>query len=153
MERNQYPLPVVISNDSLTIHLPTRLRLKADSHLLSRSPEFHLLLARLLARINTLAGLYGKGKILEFEQRAELVALAQERIRLDSARTDAQWSDLPRYSGRQKQWMKFGGLLGSVTWQGRAEDFQPFLPYLALGEWIHVGGKSSFGLGKYVIER
>ncbi len=145
--------PVLISNDSLTIHLPTRLRLKADGHLLSRPPEFHLLLARLLARINTLAGLYGDGKILEPKQRGELVALARERIRLDPAQTDARWRDLPRYSGRQKQWMKFGGLLGSVSWQGKAEDFQPFLPYLAIGEWIHVGGKSSFGLGKYVIER
>jgi hypothetical protein len=145
--------PLLIRNDSLTIHLPTRLRLKADGHLLSHPPEFHLFLARLLARINTLAGLYGSGRVLEPEQRAELIALAGERIRLDPGKTDARWQDLPRYSGRQKQWMKFGGLLGSVTWQGRAEDFQPFLPYLAIGEWIHVGGKSSFGLGKYVVER
>ncbi|MCI5167907.1 MAG: CRISPR system precrRNA processing endoribonuclease RAMP protein Cas6, partial [Candidatus Electrothrix sp. GM3_4] len=66
---------------------------------------------------------------------------------------DACWRELPRFSGRQQQWMKFGGLLGSVSWQGRVEDFRPFLPYLAIGEWIHVGGKSSFGLGKYVVAR
>uniref|UniRef100_UPI0040560980 CRISPR system precrRNA processing endoribonuclease RAMP protein Cas6 n=1 Tax=Candidatus Electrothrix sp. TaxID=2170559 RepID=UPI0040560980 len=148
-----YACPVLINNDSLTIHLPTRLRLKADGHLLSRAPEFHLFLARLLGRINTLSGLYGSGKIQEPEQRAELVALARKCIHLDGQRTDARWQELPRFSGRQKQWMKFGGLLGSVTWQGTAEDFRPFLPYLAIGEWMHVGGKSSFGLGKYVVER
>lgn len=144
---------LLISNDCLTIHLPTRLRLKADGHLLSHAPEFHLFLARLLARINTLSALYGSGRILKPEQRAELLAPARERIRLDPVQTDARWQDLPRYSGRQKQWMKFGGLLGSVTWQGTAEDFRPFLPFLAIGEWIHIGGKSSFGLGKYVIGR
>ena len=61
----------------------------------------------------------------------------------------ATWHDLPRFSGRQKQWMKFGGLLGSITYAG---DLRPFLPFLAVGEWTHVGGKTSFGLGKYVME-
>ncbi|XCN71681.1 MAG: CRISPR system precrRNA processing endoribonuclease RAMP protein Cas6 [Candidatus Electrothrix aestuarii] len=145
--------PIMIRNDALRIYLPTRLRLKSDGHLLSEAPEFHLFFARLLGRINTLASLYGGGKMVEPELREQLLTLAQERIRLDEHTTDACWQDLPRFSGRQKQWMKFGGLLGSVTWQGAAEDFQPFLPYLAIGEWIHVGGKSSFGLGKYVVER
>ncbi|WLE99168.1 MAG: CRISPR system precrRNA processing endoribonuclease RAMP protein Cas6 [Candidatus Electrothrix communis] len=145
------PIPVI--DDRLAIHLPTRLRLKADGRLLSHVPEFDLFLARLLGRINTLSSLYGGGRMVEPELRDQLITLAQERIRLDPDRTDACWRDLPRFSGRQQQWMKFGGLLGSVTWQGTAEDFRPFLPYLAIGEWIHVGGKSSFGLGKYVAAR
>ena len=144
---------IPIINDCLTIHLPTRLRLKADGHLLSCAPEFDLFLARLLGRINTLSSLYGGGKMVEPELRDQLITLAQECIRLDPAGTDACWRDLPRFSGRQQQWMKFGGLLGSVSWQGTADDFRPFLPYLAIGEWIHVGGKSSFGLGKYVVGR
>ncbi|MDU9049453.1 MAG: CRISPR system precrRNA processing endoribonuclease RAMP protein Cas6 [Candidatus Electrothrix sp. Rat3] len=145
--------PLSVNNDRLTMHLPTRLRLKADGHLLSRAPEFDLFLARLLGRINTLSSLYGHGKMVERELREQLITRARERIQLDSTKTDACWRELPRFSGRQQQWMKFGGLFGSVTWQGRAEDFQPFLPYLAIGEWIHVGGKSSFGLGKYVVGR
>jgi hypothetical protein len=144
------PIPVT---DRLTIHLPTRLRLKNDGHLLSRAPEFHLFLARLLGRINTLSSLYGGGKMVEKELCDQLITLARESIRLDLVKTDARWHDLPRFSGRQQQWMKFGGLLGSVSWQGRVEDFRPFLPLLALGEWVHVGGKSSFGLGKYVVGR
>ncbi|MCW5204122.1 CRISPR system precrRNA processing endoribonuclease RAMP protein Cas6 [Desulfobulbus sp. US4] len=144
---------VPIINDCLTIHLPTRLRLKSDGHLLSQAPEFDLFLVRLLGRINTLSSLYGGGRMVEPELREQLITLARERIRLDPIGTDACWRELPRFSGRQQQWMKFGGLLGSVTWQGAAEDFRPFLPYLAVGEWIHVGGKSSFGLGKYVAAR
>jgi hypothetical protein len=145
--------PVI--NDRLTVHLPTRLRLKSDGRLISHPPEFHLFFARLLGRVNTLSTLYGDGKAVEPEIRDLLISRAEETIRLDRRATDdsCRWSDLPRFSGRQQQWMKFGGLLGSVTWQRRAEDFQPFLPFLAVGEWMHIGGKTSFGLGKYVMER
>ena len=39
--------------------------------------------------------------------------------------------------------------MGSINYRG---DLDPYLPYLALGEWVHLGNKSSFGLGKYVLQ-
>ena len=135
-----------IAADRITLHLPTRLRLKADSRLIRRAPPFQLFFARLLGRLNTLASFYGHGKIAEFELRNQLLNQA-ENIKL--VQDESRWQELPRYSGRQKQWMKFGGLLGTVTYEG---DLRPFLPCLAVGEWTHVGGKTSFGLGKYVME-
>ena len=47
-------------------------------------------------------------------------------------------------SGHQHTWIKFGGLLGKITYRG---DLTPFLPWFALGEWTHIGGKTSFGSG------
>lgn len=44
--------------------------------------------------------------------------------------------------------MKFGGLVGEITYQG---DFKRYLPLLRLGEHIHVGKATTFGLGKYRI--
>jgi CRISPR/Cas system endoribonuclease Cas6 (RAMP superfamily) len=44
--------------------------------------------------------------------------------------------------------MKMGGFIGSITFRGNLEQF---LPYLVLGEYIHVGKGTSFGLGKYRI--
>ena len=134
------------TGNRITLHLPTRLRLKADGRLLRQAPPFHLFFARLLGRLNTLASAYGTGRITDKALRETLLDQAKDIQIIDN---QATWHDLPRFSGRQKQWMKFGGLLGSVTYEG---DFEPFLPYLALGEWIHVGGKTSFGLGKYVME-
>ncbi|MCI5224460.1 MAG: hypothetical protein D3924_17780, partial [Candidatus Electrothrix sp. AR4] len=72
-----------VMHDRLTIHLPTRLRLKADSRLVSRPPEFHLFLARLLGRVNTLSSLYGGGKAVEPEGRNLLISRARETIRID----------------------------------------------------------------------
>jgi hypothetical protein len=130
----------------ITLHLPTRLRLKADGRLLRQAPPFNIFFARLLGRLNTLATTYGTGKLTTREQRDSLLNQAKH---IKIADNQTAWQDLPRYSGRQKSWMKFGGLLGSITYEG---DLQPFLPYLALGEWTHTGGKTSFGLGKYVME-
>ncbi|NOZ51787.1 MAG: CRISPR system precrRNA processing endoribonuclease RAMP protein Cas6 [Gammaproteobacteria bacterium] len=64
--------------------------------------------------------------------------------------SNTRWDDWsrPQHSDLQKEQMKFGGLLGTITYAG---DLEPFIPYLALGEWIHIGGKTSFGLGKYNI--
>jgi len=135
-----------LSANRVSLHLPTRLRLKADGRLIRQAPPFQLFFARLLGRLNTLATFYGDGKIADSELRNELLNRAAN-IRL--VRDNTRWHDLPRYSGRQKQWMKFGGLLGSVTYEG---NLQPFLPCLAVGEWTHVGGKTSFGLGKYVMD-
>ena len=41
-----------------------------------------------------------------------------------------------------------GGFVGSITFEG---DLKGFLPFLLLGEYIHMGKGTSFGLGKYEI--
>lgn len=53
-----------------------------------------------------------------------------------------------RYSSRQDQKMKLGGVIGE--WQ-----FKNLSPELAkllyLGQWLHCGKNATFGLGKYRI--
>jgi len=44
--------------------------------------------------------------------------------------------------------MKLGGIIGNVTYAG---DLTPFLPFIVLGKYIHVGKGATFGLGKYEI--
>ena len=42
-----------------------------------------------------------------------------------------------------------GGFTGDVTYRG---DFRPFWPWIAAGEWVHVGKGVTFGLGRYRAE-
>ena len=62
--------------------------------------------------------------------------------------TALRWHDWERYSQRQKQKMKLGGLVGEVEFAG---EWQPFLPLLRLGAALHVGNGTGFGLGRYEI--
>lgn len=131
--------------DQLTLTVNTRLRLKANNRLLKQAPEFSQLIKSLFTRLKTLQHCYTSTPIDE--------SLYQQLLRQSHAIQQTQskmhWDDWDRYSGTQNEWMKFGGLLGESSYQG---DLHAFIPYLQRGEWTHIGGKSSFGLGKYTLD-
>lgn len=139
---NQQLDQTTTNNQQIKIHLPTRLRLKANNKLQRHPPTFKVFMERLLGRLKTLEIAYSGSQ----GDHQELISRTNE-IKLYKA--NARWDDWDRFSGRQKKWMKFGGLMGDVTYTG---DFQQFTEVLKLGEWLHIGNKTSFGLGKYEME-
>jgi len=46
--------------------------------------------------------------------------------------------------------MKMGGFVGEVDFR---EDISDFVALLKLGEKVHVGKATGFGLGRYALER
>ena len=60
-----------------------------------------------------------------------------------------RWFDWGRYSQRQQQEMRLGGLQGSLQLRG---DLAPFAQLLHIGQWLHVGKNASMGLGGYQLE-
>ena len=57
-------------------------------------------------------------------------------------------ADWTRYSSRQDQKMKLGGVIGE--WQ--FDNLSPELAKLLyIGQWLHCGKNATFGLGKYQI--
>lgn len=56
------------------------------------------------------------------------------------------WRDWGRYSSRQQREMKLGGVVGTWSLQG---ELAPFWPFLQMGQWLHVGKETPFGLGHY----
>lgn len=126
---------------TLNFLTPTRL---VYAEALTQTPEFHMLIRTLLRRLSNLA-YFHCGTELDLDFRRLITAAEQ----IETVHSDMRWYDWERYSARQDTRMKLGGFIGNVTYQG---DLQPFLPLLRLGELVHVGKGTSFGLGKYTME-
>ncbi len=54
-----------------------------------------------------------------------------------------------RYSNRQQQKIDFSGFVGAMELEG---ELAPFMPLLRMGEIIHIGRGTVYGMGKYVVE-
>lgn len=141
------------SHTSETLHLnfQTPVRIKSTSrregqHLLklSRADDFHLLVESLYHRLFTLTQLY----CVETPQPYDRKQCGREVPRSDVALTHSsiRWFDWERYSNRQQTRMKFGGFVGEATFAGDVADY---IPLFKLGEHLHIGKGSSFGLGKF----
>lgn len=77
---------------------------------------------------------------------AALKAAAQQ-LRFDTAQLSARRVD--RWSNRQQRHMPLHGVVGSAVVEG---PLAAFWPLLHLGQWLHAGGKTSFGLGRYHLQ-
>ena len=130
----------------LTVDLQTPLRLKHENKMVRQPPDFSLLFSKLLARLNMLSQAQGNQPLVEGETKARLSQLASDIVLRQS---DARWVDWHRYSSKQKASMQFGGLMGTLEYSG---DLAPFLPFLRMAELTHIGGKTTFGLGKVICQ-
>ncbi len=138
--------PDDFSEDALRLRLTleTPLRFKFGNRLMAELP-FHVLVRTLLRRITSLLTCYGEGELaLDYQglvKRAEDVRIVASHL---------EWFDWRRYSQRQERGMLMGGLLGSITYEGKMGEFIPFMDFCAK---VHLGKQTSFGLGKISFER
>ena len=103
--------------------------------------EFHILIRNLLRRIASLS-YFHCGKSLELDFKA----LIEKARRINATFRDLRWYDWQRYSTSQQTTMILGGFIGKIGFKGELTEFVPFL---RLGEHIHVGKNTAFGLGRY----
>lgn len=131
-------------SEEISLLFLTPMRLKYRNRLTSK-PEFHVFFRNLLRRISLLSYFHCEHRLDDIKFKS-LIKLAKD---VKISKQSLYWKDWERYSSRQESKMKMGGFMGEITYQGK---FEPFWPYMALGEYIHVGKGSSFGLGKYEIK-
>lgn len=105
--------------------------------------EFHHIIRTLLRRISSLS-YFHCGELLELDFKA----LIERAENIKCTDRDLRWYDWERYSARQDTRMKMGGFIGKAVFEGNLEEF---MPLLAMGEYVHVGKGTVFGLGKYKI--
>ncbi len=127
----------------LTMNFLTPTRIKHNAKLVE-DPDFHHIIRSLLHRISSLSYFHcGEELSLDFH---EMIEKAGE---IKKVKSDLKWKEIERFSRRQKTKMKLGGFVGKVVYKG---DFRDFVPFLILGEQVHVGKSCTFGFGKYRIE-
>lgn len=127
---------------ALTFHFLTPLRLQAKGKLVTEL-TFPIFFERLAQRIVLLGAFYGSPAALP--DFSSLHVLARD---ITITGNELFWYDWARYSARQKEVMRFGGLRGKISFSG---NFGPFLPWLRLGEQVNAGQSTTFGLGRYDI--
>lgn len=129
-------------NSSITIEIDTPLRLQDNGNPLKPNEvtveRFFITLAK---RLILLSEFHDKTLELDFKQIKQDIIQVQDQKNL-------KWQDWIRYSSRQDQKMKLGGVIGS--W--KFTQLSPLLCHLLyLGQFIHCGKNTTFGLGKYRI--
>jgi CRISPR-associated endoribonuclease Cas6 len=130
-------------SDQITLQFitPTRIRVEGD---LQTKLDFSLLIRNLLRRVSLLSQSYGQEKWQQ--DFSTPLKLAEE---VETKANQLQWWDFERYSNRQRTKMRLGGFVGKIEYQGLG--IRELLPLLVAGEFLHIGGSTSFGLGKYKI--
>jgi hypothetical protein len=129
------------------LRLDTPLRLKRHGHLVGPVQlDAQDLSRNLCAPLGLLATHHG-GDPHAFDWGRLRTCAQTVEIKKDPS---LRWHDWARYSGRQKETMKMGGLLGDL--QLRGPELAAFRPAPSHSQWVHLGKGTSFGLGAYRIE-
>lgn len=121
------------------IELETPLRVKNENRLQGHLTEEQLFrivfrrIATVWGQFGTTAPHFAWNDLLNLMSHVDLHPLEE------------QWLELDRFSSRQGNAMKFGGIRGKYLLRGKV---RPLLPYLRIAERIHIGKQTTFGLGK-----
>ena len=132
---------------SLKFLTPMRL-VEADA--LSKAPDFGVLFARLLHRLDDLNRQYAGGERRAESERLALQAFANQ-VRLLSAETE--WVDVWSGSSRTGDKTPMGGFVGRATYHAPIEVWRPLLAWLIWGRSTQVGKDVVKGNGWYRIEK
>lgn len=103
--------------------------------------DFGQVIDFLLRRLDTLDKTYGSGMGLS----PEAMRLREQARDVQTVSRTLRWRDGWR-DRRGRSPMPMGGWVGRLTCEGA---LTPFLPYLILGQWLHLGTLTSFGFGQY----
>ncbi len=129
----------------VTLQLLTPLRLQRDGKILSAEQiDLSLFLTQLARRVSWLDELYLGGRLsINYTQLKEgVMHLSSEKSLF--------WYEWSRYSNRQQRRFPLGGVLG----EWRFVTPSPILSsLLQVGQWVHAGKNSSFGLGRFILQQ
>jgi len=129
--------------NKITLRFLTPARIKYNGNFIE-DLDFAILMRNLLRRLSWLAEIHC-GEKWDMDWKG-IIGRAKKGVR--TVHSGLCWHDWERYSNRQEKRLKMGGFIGDITFEGELAEFFPFL---RLGEYLHVGKGTVYGLGKYEI--
>lgn len=142
LQRIPLPPAPATSTTRVELELLTPLSLRVQNqYLRPEQLDFRTFFAALIRRISQLGTLYQQTPL-----QLDFAALAEHArsIHLDAG--TLQWHRQQRYSARQKASYDINGILGTLHIEGA---LAPFLPWLSLGQYTHLGKGTVMGMGAY----
>ncbi len=127
----------------LRVNILTPLRVKFKNRLSGELP-FHVLVRAMLRRASSLFSNYDL-RNPDLDYRGMVTRAGKVKI----SESDLRWYDWRRYSNRQHQSMRMGGMVGSIVYEGNLTEF---IPLVEFSKNVHVGKQTTFGLGKISYE-
>ncbi|HOK55860.1 MAG TPA: CRISPR system precrRNA processing endoribonuclease RAMP protein Cas6 [bacterium] len=128
--------------DKISIKFLTPTKIKSQGDFIT-VPEFEVFIKAVLRRISQILYFW-----CDFKEKIDYSEIIKEAEKVKIGKCNLYWKDFKRYSTRQKEEMKLGGILGEIEYRG---DIGKFYPLIEIGSYIHIGKNTSFGLGKYII--
>ncbi|MEA5446513.1 CRISPR system precrRNA processing endoribonuclease RAMP protein Cas6 [Gammaproteobacteria bacterium AB-CW1] len=129
----------------MRVRLLTPMRLRVGGrHLGQRGFDPGAFCMAVVRRVSLLAAVYGPGPVTA-DFRALKAACADVRLHAQTL----QWEERARRSNRQGARHQLGGLSGAFELDNVAHEL---VPWLLLGQAVHVGKAVSMGLGRFHLE-
>lgn len=136
-------IPVYMQPENIHLHITTPMRLEQKGQRIgNRELTPGIFLRHLIRRVSLHISNQGQDAYTK-EQIHSLNTMADQ---VQESGRQLHWRDWERHSSRQHQKMTLGGLMGHWTLQQVPAEL---LPFIYLGQWLHIGKETAFGLGRY----
>ena len=127
--------------DTMELEFITPTSIKVDGKW-TNDLTFEHLIRNLLRRIRFLS-YFHCGEDLDVDAHALI-----DTARAITHESRFHWLKSNRYSYRAESSIPMDGFIGKVRYSG---ELEPFLPFIYLGEYLHIGHHTAFGFGQYRI--
>lgn len=128
--------------DEVSLRFLTPTRLKFNESLVGpKDFNFYILFRCLLRRVSDLSKMHCGEELPE--HYGYLFSKAKKIKSFGKVYWNDKWE---HFSREDQEKIKFGGIVGQISFRGKLDEF---LPFLKMCEIVHIGGKTAFGCGSY----
>jgi hypothetical protein len=127
-----------VSKCKVVFETPTFLKQDGE---MATIPEFHIFFRLVMRRISALSYFHQ-----DFKLDADYRGLVDRSKQVELAKNYTVFKRWTRYSNRQQKKLPVEGIIGFALYKGCLDEF---MPWIMLGEQVHVGKNTVAGLGKY----